>query len=245
MTQALLLGRVRPGDTIITLNYDLITDCTLSAHPWAEGNDGKEQTQIAQSLAGRLRTNRALLGSIDEFTLGGNPMGTHFDSPLIGLYLKLHGSLDWQFCPRAECANNKRIWVPEASWPCDTENRSDLCSHCGYALETVIVPPTGFKDSSISQRLSLLWSLALRKISESDRIVFYGVSMAATDTELEWLIRQGVELASPNHVFDIVVINPDKAVQKRIVRLFGSRKRRAMHMLFLKDFLADDQRRTA
>ena len=95
MTQALLLGRrFARAIPLLRSDHDLITDCTLVCASLGRGNDGKEQTQIAQSLAGRLRTNRALLGSIDEFTLGGNPMGTHFDSPLIGLYLKLHGSLD-------------------------------------------------------------------------------------------------------------------------------------------------------
>jgi NAD-dependent SIR2 family protein deacetylase len=116
-----------------------------------------------------------------------------------GCYIKLHGSLNWIYCPNSDCVNNLYFWP--------TDHSGEPCYACGTNLETVIVPPTMKKSFEKFPKLGFLWHVAFNKLKEADRIIVIGMSFPDSDYYLKWLVRQAMmeKTKSP----ELVIVNPD------------------------------------
>lgn len=130
-----------------------------------------------------------------------------------GFYLKLHGSLDWLYCPNPACANNANIFSLSASAASAAGQRAGApCRLCGSALRMMIVPPVATKRMEDRGRLAFLWNVALRELLAADRIVIVGLSFAPSDFELKWLLRAA--LIGRTSSLTIALVNPsDEARQ--------------------------------
>jgi hypothetical protein len=108
-----------------------------------------------------------------------------------GFYLKLHGSLDWLYCPTPGCINHVNLYPLEALGR-ESQGEGEPCRYCGAALEIFIVPPVATKRLEDRGRMAFLWNLAYRELQAADELVIIGLSFAASDFELRWLLRQAL-----------------------------------------------------
>jgi len=187
-------------DSIITLNYDLVVDNTLYELSPKEPEPYEKKLEhgcLLERMYGLL--GRTVLFHGERASL------YHRDKEL-GFYLKLHGSVDWLYCPNETCGNHQ-LFFPNWSGSEEVHDKAgDLCSLCGSPLANVIVPPTMHKSFEKFPKLGLLWSLAYRELNKADRIIIFGVSFAASDYYLRWLFNKAVrERANKPLIVDIDV----------------------------------------
>lgn len=202
-----LFGALRRGDSVITLNYDLIADATLHHVGRATAPGVRSRVEKLWKLIGaEVRPCSAM-----HEPAGG--MGPFED----GYYLKLHGSLDWSRCMEPTCPNRQgfrhlsdRIGMPYEQY----------CPHCGAVTQPFLVPPIRSKTTLISGRVQLMWTHALRALMYADRVAVIGVSFAPSDVDLRWLIRRSRNTGSGNRPY-VHIVNPCSKTRARTKELFG------------------------
>jgi len=183
--------------SIITINYDLIIESLLpevscnqkgySFHPFLE----------------RLWEN-ILWPDLEK------PFCEEVDK---GVFLKLHGSIDWLYCPNKLCpyhsdiyplALNKKKYDKFFSGSYKNIENSLYCASCGSKLEVVIVPPVMQKAFEKWPKLALIWTIARKKLSEADEIVIIGVSFSPSDYYLRWLFKSAIASRKNKPIIEVV-----------------------------------------
>jgi hypothetical protein len=204
-----LVSQLAPRDSIVSLNYDLVLDQTLH-----EVEAKNEHGRLDQNS--RLGKLGRLIG--DGSFMAGSPPALVPAELERGFYLKLHGSLDWLYCPTVGCPNNIHLYplLVERITEGQTEGRP--CRLCGGPLRFLIVPPVATKRLEDRGRIAFLWNLALREIAEASRVVVIGASFAASDFELRWLFREAARLR-PRDLAELAIVNPSQEHQKEIRRV--------------------------
>lgn len=223
-----LFSTLDPKDSILTLNYDLVADQVLS-HLAPKKHDRPDENSRIGKLDGLL-SEQSLYGALQPPSL----MPREEEQ---GFYLKLHGSLDWLRCPTPGCRNHVNIFCCGTSKLADGQTPGRPCRFCGTALETMIVPPITAKPLEDRGRIALLWNLALRELRCVENIAFIGVSLAPTDFELRWLIREGLAFESESHIH-VQIVNPDPTHCKAITSLLASNLCDVKEYSDLKEYLA-------
>ncbi len=185
------------ADSVITLNYDLVIDTLIKKHLPEE----------AENKLGRMYD---LLGH-DIRGIGGPVVTYEAESPTswsqdmnIGFYLKLHGSINWLYCPNPNCGHHQ-IFFPNQNMD---GKAGDFCTLCGMPFVSVIVPPTMHKTFEKFPKLGFLWSLAYRELNAANKIVIFGVSFAPSDYYLRWLFKKAItdrDYKNKPIIFDIDV----------------------------------------
>ncbi|MBI3818482.1 MAG: hypothetical protein HY286_07320 [Planctomycetes bacterium] len=216
-----LVKTLHPRDSIISLNYDLICDqsllhCELPNPSIAIDSGENLNWSNENSRMGKL----AMTLGISDLYAGGQPMTLMPGERESGFYLKLHGSIDWLYCPTESCLNN-RVYFPSCIYPTYQQSQGNPCRRCGSSLRTMIIPPVGVIQFDSLGRLSFLWSLALRELISADKIIAFGLSVAPSDFEFHWLVRQASRLR-PHGAIDLNVINSNRDHAERFVALCGS-----------------------
>jgi hypothetical protein len=204
------LMKLGSQDSILTLNYDLIIDQTLrrlaSAHT----------SEIHKILLDKLQ---ALVG--DPTYFGGRPPGLTQRETSGGYYIKLHGSLDWIYCPQKDCPNNRTIFCRGIEQLPVGQEPGIPCRICGSVLQICLMPPIATKRLADTGRIAFLWNIALRQLVCATTHTYFGVSLAPTDFELRWLIKQSLQLGGcPDQV---IVINPDQSARRMVHTLYSDR----------------------
>lgn len=205
-----LFEKIDPRDTVITLNYDLIADYAL------EGL----HSNVGQGQRDRVDKQRTMLGNFgvwDEFPASLLP-----DERDGGLLIKLHGSLGWKSCVNAECQNSCFIYMPKKNSE-STSTGDGPCRFCGGEFVDQIIPPVATKRAGDRGRIAFLWHLALRRLIESDRVAFIGVSFAPSDFELRWLVRQAF-YRRPEIVRRVDLVDPRSEIRDRIFAILPAGK---------------------
>ncbi len=203
-----LLDATRPR-TVVTLNYDLVADQSFDS--WA-----KQQADPQLARHPRLK----LLSLVGRMPVAGpDPIGLHSDDAKGGFFLKLHGSLDWVVCSDPRCPNAEEIYVGSLNGYAETHEPGAPCGRCGASLETLIIPPLPVKSIETRHRLRLLWRLAMNELALADRVVVMGLSFAASDFDLRWLIRQA--RFGRRKEMSLAVINPSRKDRDRAIGLFA------------------------
>lgn len=128
---------------------------------------------------------------------------------MYGLFLKLHGSLDWFRCPNSDCSDYSRMFLRE------NKNEPMICGVCGTDLEAAIVPPAMSKSFARWPKLGLLWRLAREELAAATGVVFIGVSFAPSDYYLRWLIKSSF-LESDGNKEWVKVVDKCPSVKKKI-----------------------------
>lgn len=192
-----IFQHLKPKDTVITLNYDLVTENTLGA-------DDLRYDKMVELLSPTLRTTA--------------PVGVHEWDFENGWYLKLHGSISWCFCPNPNCVGHQFMTVLE-------RRQGDIppfCNSCGYPIEMAIVPPTMNKAFGKYPRLGAIWSLARRELAAATSIVLIGISLRPSDYYLSWLIKTSC-LGKENAERLVVLVDKDGKLIDRVEKLIGKR----------------------
>ena len=118
--------------------------------------------------------------------------------------LKLHGSLNWLYCPTC---NNLRITPYEKGvYTLMVDPSSSYCKKCETVYSPIIVPPTFYKDLS-KVFLSQVWNIAENELSEVDHLIFCGYSFPDADIHIKYLIKRIQKNRTQPQSLKISVIN--------------------------------------
>ena len=92
------------------------------------------------------------------------------------------------------------------------------CRFCGMALRTMIVPPVIGKRFEDVGKIAFLWNLALREMRAARNVVIIGVSLAPTDFDLRWLIREGIGFTG-GHEVHVDIVNPNAEHRAEVINI--------------------------
>ncbi|HJU22262.1 MAG TPA: hypothetical protein VJ891_07110, partial [Casimicrobiaceae bacterium] len=166
-----LFTRLAAGDGpyVISLNYDVIADNALMAV-------GRSQPTS---------TNRSYPEYECDIVTNEYRQGQKW-----GRLLKLHGSLNWSYCPNCHAMEIgvSRRWMTPEGWDV---NQVFQCEACGTQLRTVLVAPTHRKDYR-NPHIAQVWYKAERLLRQAARVVFIGYSLPDDDVEVMYLLKRGL-----------------------------------------------------
>lgn len=163
----------------LTTNYDILIDNALAAVPGYTLDYGIEFVRNPS------------VGAADD--RGRNLI----------LY-KVHGSLNWLFCPA--CNTIMLTSRDQGVIGLLKDRVHNACEFCQTVLLPVIVPPTFFKDMS-NVYLSIVWNKAEALLREVQRIIFCGYSFADADMHIKYLLKRGQTNRLNNERLRIFVVN--------------------------------------
>jgi len=113
---------------------------------------------------------------------------------------KLHGSLNWLYCPT--CIS--LTITPFTKSGARLVHEAKQCENCRSKVVPIIVPPTFFKVMS-NYFLEQIWHKTDELLRTAKRIIFCGYSFPDADIHIRYLLKRA-ELYK-NHEFQIYVIN--------------------------------------
>jgi NAD-dependent SIR2 family protein deacetylase len=164
--------------TFVTTNYDTFLDTAL--------------TQV-------------LGGASPEYGFTIEPFASPTASSNRPMILKVHGSLDWLYCP--SCLSVRR----------STQDTFFIhpCDQCGDFEEPLIVPPTFFKEMD-NVVLASVWRQFQRRLHDTEHLIFCGYSFPDADLHIKYALKHR-EVVAPRTPLRVTILNnhPDKSDQAR------------------------------
>ena len=168
---------------------------------------------------------------VSNYFLGEN----HWDEgiPL----LKLHGSLNWAYCPKCKKVvswplelffkkynwNQALLGKPASVYLTIGSSLGDFDHSCGTKVkpEPVIVPPT-WNKTEYHNSVSNVWSKAAKELSNAENIFIIGYSLPETDSFFRYLYALGT-VDESTLIKKIWVFNPDSTgeVEARFHKMLG------------------------
>ncbi|MDO9391652.1 MAG: SIR2 family protein [bacterium] len=128
--------------------------------------------------------------------------------------LKLHGSLNWLYCPT--CNTLELTPKEKGVIRLLTDLSHSKCNYCGSVIVPIIIPPTFYKDMS-NIFLSILWHKAELAMRDVEHIVFCGYSFPDADMHIKYLLKR--VQTNCKHKIHITVINNHPGKQVSISNL--------------------------
>jgi hypothetical protein len=206
--------------TIVSFNWDLLLDHLLFGDPTAE----------SYGLSGASTAGFVLLkphGSMNWFT------GSQVKKvPRANLHLLLDGKReeDSVYCfrfPRGIKSNVRREYMP------------------------LLITPTFVKEFDSSPIYEKLWIRVTRALSTANKVVFVGYSLPPSDLQAQFILRCGFHYQAdglrtslgksksrPTGAANVLVINPDKEVFKRVRNIVGPKSTLSKIPLMVEDWIA-------
>ncbi|MFN7919294.1 MAG: hypothetical protein U0Q16_04310 [Bryobacteraceae bacterium] len=205
---------------VITLNYDLIADGVLF------------DMAVQASKRGGLHRLPDYDCEIATEAYAKRPHD-------YGLLLKLHGSLNWLYCPDCQrldiglSAEGSRLQTRkvlddlyrEVNLHDRYSCRGAPCVRCGTDVRPVLITPTHRKDYR-NPHIARVWYRAEQVLREATDVFLIGYSLPADDVEVIYLLKRG--LAGSKAKITVVQYDPGKKlteseVGQRYRSLFGDR----------------------
>lgn len=224
-----LFSRLNQSDSILTVNYDLICDQALKKVEPQENGRPNQNSRVGK-LSGLLHEQNLWGGVQPPALMPRERQSGHF--------LKLHGSLDWIQCPVPGCRANVNIFCRGLSKLSEGQIEGEPCRFCGSMLRTMIIPPVASKRLEDRGRLAFLWNLALREIRKATELVVIGMSLAPTDFEVRWLIREGLDVRRRAKITKkVIVVNPNSEAVDQVFRCIPSGDIQKEHFSSLSEYV--------
>lgn len=195
----LFLKKLKDNDTIITYNWDLLLDNILNREELI--NKIKDRNFYENDNKNTLKEQYLnMLKDLSGYRGYHNlriyaPYEKYYSK---GYYLKLHGSIDWLYCPNEDCGLYSKIF------PVTHIMGEYRCSECSSIMKPLIIPPVLNKNYSSFPFIKKLWNIALEEIRSADELVVWGYSLPLTDFYNRWLFRQ-----TSDRLKKIAIINPE------------------------------------
>lgn len=139
---------------------------------------------IDQALASR--DDIALDYGVD-FTNYASPAYSPDNNKLIVQLYKVHGSLNWFYCPT--CSSLRLIKCQQGVFNWLTNPAQVRCRRCQSMETPVIVPPTFFKDMSNSF-LTMVWHKTETTLRDIGHLIFCGYSFPDADMHVKYLLKR-------------------------------------------------------
>ncbi|MDA2912489.1 SIR2 family protein [Acidobacteriia bacterium AH_259_A11_L15] len=185
-----------PDATIITTNYDLLIEYAASEHMsnWVP-TEPLPENPINYGLG--IRYGVGLSSSWEA--LNCKPY-TPDEKQCV--CLKLHGSVNWLYCP--QCSETDWMGIRPLG---AAEALAELwkCCKCGNKYQQLIVPP-GIGKSPVYPVLKGVWNHASNRLEQAECIVFAGFSLRQDDMD----IRNLLLLANTNSqsLREVILVDP-------------------------------------
>jgi hypothetical protein len=142
--------------------------------------------------------------------------------------LKLHGSLNWLYCP---VCNNLNSWESKVVLSLMSEDKPiTRCEFCQSPMSPVIVPPTFYKDMS-RVFLSNIWNKTENALREVNHMIFCGYSLPDADMHIKYLLKRMQTNRDVSDRMRLTIVNHHKkkkaaqatAEAERYFRYFGKK----------------------
>jgi hypothetical protein len=204
------------GPQAISLNYDIILDNLM----FELAQRRNQETNPTPDYGCDIRTD------------------AYANKERYGKLLKLHGSLNWMFCPGCQrldlgmsesgkaIADSSRLEELYNFKPLDkhylcSEDSCDecQCKFCGTPLRAVMITPSFAKDYG-NPHIQRVWYEAEWMLRESTRAFIVGYSLPNDDLAVIHLLRRGLEHLAPKDI-TVVLQGRDDATLQRYRSLFG------------------------
>lgn len=114
--------------------------------------------------------------------------------------LKVHGSLNWLYCPTCTQVDRK----PKKAT--DSFYKPELCQKCATPMEPVIIPPSFFKEMS-NPFIQQILVKADRVMRTAERVFICGYSFPDADLHVKYLLKRA-ELYN-GRTPEIWIVNPN------------------------------------
>lgn len=120
--------------------------------------------------------------------------------------LKLHGSLNWLYCPTCTQIERKPKKATGAFY------RPELCLKCSTPMEPIVVPPSFFKEMS-NPFIQQILMKADQVLREARRIFICGYSFPDADLHVKYLLKRSEQFngATP----ELLIIDPNTSDEFR------------------------------
>jgi hypothetical protein len=213
--EALYASRPPASVTVLSLNYDLIADNAIPAVAERRGQFGLPDYGCDIATDAYQQTAR------------------------FGALLKLHGSLNWLYCPNCHRldlgiagSGRRTVKMLGAIYgrALDLDRRygagGSPCDDCGTALRPVLITPTHLKDYR-NPHIARVWYQAARALREAKQAIFVGYSMPEDDVDVIYLFKRGLAHVSPQAITVVEYAPGDRGrvdehpVARRYRALFG------------------------
>lgn len=211
-----IIGKTGQFPTTISLNYDIIADNAISRWSNDHGNPMKSFPDYCCDI-----TSPA-----------------YQDKKGTGRLLKLHGSLNWLYCPNcnrldvgiSESGKNSVKMLEELYIELKLEDRLSChgrpCLSCGSEVEPVMISPTYFKDYR-NPHISRIWYEADQALRHADKVIIIGYSLPEDDLDVLYLLKRSMSHLDPIniHVVEYDMLHRpvfDHPVGQRYATLWGN-----------------------
>lgn len=131
--------------------------------------------------------------------------------------LKLHGSINWLFCPNCQTfycyIGNEEIRKIFNQSP-------EVCHYDQAYLKGILISPTWQKNYNLAP-ISLMWIKAGKLLRDVKRITFIGYSLSDIDMKVIYLLKRSIFNNRHNPKIEVVDPDPSEKVFDRYRRIFG------------------------
>lgn len=142
------------------------------------------------------------------------------------LLLKLHGSLNWLYCPT--CSHMEL--TPKEKGAVNAFYNAEKCRSCETPMKPVIIPPTFYKEMS-NPSIQEIFLKADKVLRDAERIFICGYSFPNADIHIKYLLKRSEKFRGETS--EIYVINdhrgktePQKDDEKqRFMRFFKEKEK--------------------
>lgn len=189
-----LLGLVRASTkeapVVITLNYDLLAEHAMMR---LIGAQQLEANPIFPDFGCSVAT--------DAMQQAGR----------FGTLLKIHGSLDFLYCPGCQRldvalspegrflkALDDLFQAQHAELDTSYSCRGRRCG-CGVNVQPIMITPTALKDYR-NPHVSRIWFEAHRHLREAERVIFVGDSLPSDDVHVIYLLKRALGRLRPDAI---------------------------------------------
>ncbi len=134
---------------------------------------------------------------------------------------KLHGSLNWLYCPR--CVEIEYTEMTKGAAGLLSNDKK--CANCGQTMVPMLIPPTFLKQLK-NPYLQQIWQRADTVLRNCRRIIFCGYSLPEADLPLRYLLKRiQINRKIEDYPLDIYVVNKSNGVsdwtKEQYLRFFG------------------------
>lgn len=197
-------GSYAGSETVKKYKDAIIASMALAIESQLEHKRNQENYQIIDSYhkqlvenlcdrSGRqvdfLSTNYDLLADNALFSQG-RAINYGFTNQGHGIrLLKLHGSMNWLYCPR--CGQIQVKEAADISVNHLLDFNAHKCERCGSQETSVIIPPTYFKNFiQYGDNIRRVWENAYEALVNADHIVICGYSFPHADIHIKTLLKK-------------------------------------------------------
>lgn len=199
----------------ISLNYDIIADNAISG--WNEHN--RDDRKPFPDYMCDIMTD------------------AYRDKKGVGQLLKLHGSLNWLYCPSC---NRLDVGISRsgsrfAKVLADLYQEENLeerlschgrpCRSCNSEVQPVMISPTYFKDYR-NPHISRIWYEADQVLRKAGRVIIIGYSLPDDDLDVLYLLKRGLSHLQPEQIHVVEYDSGGRSLElhpvgQRYLTLFG------------------------